>query len=150
MRRLAALLLAPAALTACGGDGGDALSKAEFIKQADAICTKFDRELRAIPQPKEASEIGAYAKRAAPIARQGVEDLRDLEAEDGFADQAKALIDGLDSDTDLFEQLGKAADADDRARIEQIAAEAEKRTTERQRQAESAGFKQCGIEDTSS
>jgi hypothetical protein len=149
MRRALAPLALLAALAGCGDDGGGELTKAEFIKQADAICTKFDARLKAIPQPKTAAEIADYADKATPVAREGVDDLRELEAPDDFAAQAKTLIDGLDSDVKLFEDLASAAAKNDTARLEEIGGEAERRTAERERQARSAGFKSCGIEDPS-
>lgn len=146
MRRATLTLALTALLTGCGGDGDPALSKADYLKQADAICAKFDRQLKEIKAPTKAEEIGPYARKATPIARRGVEELRKLKAPDDFKASADKLIDGLASDTDLFEDLGQAATKKDQARIEQIAEEAEKRTTQRQAQAEAAGFKQCGIE----
>lgn len=147
MRRAALVLTLTGLLAGCGGDDEKALSQADFIKQADAICARTDKALKAVPQPTKPEEIGPYAAKAAPIARKGVDDLRELEAPEAFAAKAKLVIEGLASDTDLFEDLGEAATKKDSARIEQIAEEAERRTSSRQKQAESAGFKKCGIED---
>jgi hypothetical protein len=57
---LACVGAAVAVLSACGSSG---TSKAEFVTQANAVCTKVDTRVKAIPPPdqKDLKSIAAYA-----------------------------------------------------------------------------------------
>jgi hypothetical protein len=109
LRPLLAALSAAALLTAAAGCGGDdkqadALSKPEYVKQANAICkaanTKVTAEAEkvftsAAPTP---AQIRSYAEKTFfPIIGQEVKDLRALPAPKGDEDTTKAIFDAVDA-----------------------------------------------------
>jgi hypothetical protein len=109
LRRLLTVLSAAALLTAAAGcgsddDKADALSKPEYVKQANAICqaasTKVTTEAEkvftgAAPTP---AQIKAYAdKTFLPVIGQEVKDLRALPAPEGDEDTTKAIYDAVDA-----------------------------------------------------
>lgn len=77
-----ALLLVPVLLVAaCGGGGGDAAagSKAAFVKQAEAICTKANTARKAEKTPTSAQELPAYVRRVVTLASDASAELNALE-----------------------------------------------------------------------
>jgi len=106
---LAALALALVA-AGCGssddsstGSGGEALTKAEFIKQGNAICKKGNDELEAKvtgafkSQPTEAQIAKFSTEEATPIIEDEVSQLKDLSPPSGDEDTVSALFDAIDS-----------------------------------------------------
>jgi hypothetical protein len=77
VRRLAPCVLV-AIVAGCGGSGGGSLSHAELIRRANAICAKFNQQLKALPQPKNPLEIGAYVEKAVPLEQVALRSLRNL------------------------------------------------------------------------
>src|SRR5919198_915461 len=99
MRR-ACLALAVVSLAAgCGGGGGGGgrLSKEEYAKQADAICTKYNAKLKALARPTGISELPAYVDRALPLARKGDDELWALKPPKDEEQTAKEWLDQKDS-----------------------------------------------------
>jgi hypothetical protein len=112
----AAALVSLAALVAgCGGgdsttDETVTLTKAEFIKQGDAICKKGNTEIEAgfedfaeandIPQDKEPSKaqgVKIVETVIVPGIKQQAEEIRALGAPDGEEQQVEDLLDSLDA-----------------------------------------------------
>lgn len=60
LQTIACVGAAALAMTACGSSG---TSQAEFVKQANAVCTKVDAQVKAIAQPTQSDlkSIAAYA-----------------------------------------------------------------------------------------
>src|ERR1051325_7728441 len=79
MRRFALVLLIVGLLAGCGGGSGR-LSKAEYAKRADAICTKYNAKLKALARPVGIGDLPAYVDKALPLARKGDDELRALKA----------------------------------------------------------------------
>ncbi len=142
-----------------GGSGGTALSKEDFISQADAICTKHDEEFvneiePTFPDgvdPTSASTSDADLKRfEEPLAAtqelraSQVDELRALTPPEDFQEQWDTVLAFLDSS---IEALGKAADAigdADREAVAAAFAEGEEGSDEADRIAKGYGFKVCG------
>ena len=72
MRRFALAFAVATLASGCGGGSGR-LSKAEYAKRADAICTKYNAKLKALARPTGISELPAYVDRALPLARKGAD-----------------------------------------------------------------------------
>lgn len=92
LRTAPTALLALALLTACsGGDGGsdggsggadaDGLPKAEFVTQAEAICTQANAQLEAEPQPTSPAGIEPYFDALVRIADDTTTELEELAAD---------------------------------------------------------------------
>jgi hypothetical protein len=149
-RRLAAaalLLVVP--LVACGGDdddddGGQALSKADFIEQADAICAAGDAELDeateeafAEGQP-DADTLEAYIDDVvAPNLRDQFADIRAL----GVPDEIDGGVDSLlDAAEDRLAEL-EAMSGDE---VLELFSAGEDPFAEVNAQADALGFTECG------
>lgn len=131
---IAIALLATGAAAGCGGDDEEPLSKAEHIKQGDALCKKYDAEIE--KQVKEMfPDLGENERPSeeqlktftgdviVPEGERLLGDLRDLSQPEGDEDTLNAIYDGFDealakveddpkvllSDEDPFEAPSKAA-----------------------------------------
>ena len=88
---LSAAILA-LALAGCGGGGGGRLSKDDYAKQADAICSKYNRKIQALGTPKTLADIGGFADRALKVTRQGNAELSGLKPPKNEDQTAKEWI----------------------------------------------------------
>lgn len=87
MRR--ALLLSTALLlTACGGDDG----KAEFVKQATAVCERAAQESGALKAPTAPAQFAPYADQLVRIAEQAQQDLEALELPEADRDELRTRV----------------------------------------------------------
>lgn len=102
--RLLALALA-AGLTlstaACGtSDGDDAISKADFIEKADAICKAGDAEIDKAGEDVDGSDaeaLNAYFKMAAEKSIAQLDAVRDLGFPEGDADTLEPILDKFEA-----------------------------------------------------
>src|SRR5690242_4702058 len=102
-----ALAFALAALAAgCGGSSR--LSKAEYVKRADAICAKYNAKIRALGRPTAISGLPAYVDKALPLARKGDDELRALKPPKDEEQTAKEWLDQNDSVVGSMERLRDA------------------------------------------
>lgn len=153
--RLSVMLIAVLAIAAvasgCGG-GGDAstasISKAEFIKKADAICTEggertqsnfaaFAKENK-IPEGKELTTAqweAAGTKVIVPALEQQAEEVRQLGIPAGDEAQIEAFLDGVDKAVEEIEENPK------------LAKSAPKLLTDAHQAIKGYGFKVCGPEE---
>src|SRR5919202_4191466 len=97
----------------CGGGSGR-LSKAEYAKRADAICTKYNAKLKALARPTGIKELPAYVDHALPLARKGDDELRALKPPKDEERTAKEWLDQSDSVVGSMERLRDAAKKSDR------------------------------------
>jgi hypothetical protein len=135
-KRLIAVLigvLAIAALAAGCGSSGDstettaALSKAEFIKQGDAICEKGSKQIEGeaeefaeennidTSKPTEKQQEEVIATVVAPALRNQADELSELGAPEGEEGKAAAILDALEAGAEELEDdpgtlLEKGAD----------------------------------------
>lgn len=127
-----------------GGDDEEALSKAEFIKQGDAICKKSGDKVDAAAEerfadlgrnePPSAAQIKTFAEDTIiPEISGQLEDLRELPAPEGDDDKVNEIIDAAD------EALGKVED-DPTVLLEQGGDPFEAAN----KLASDYGFKECG------
>ena len=84
----------------CGGESDDAPTKAEFVKQADAICQQSNDERIASTEklfkkynglPPKAVEEDFIAEEGAPVIREQLEQLSALDPPAGEEDEVDAL-----------------------------------------------------------
>ena len=102
-------LLAGALLAACGGD--DSPSKAEYVKDANAICKKTNDELNADvkkefgnqrPSQQQIEKFGTDT--VAPTIEDELSQLRDLDAPSGDEDTVNAIYDAAQDGVDALKQ----------------------------------------------
>jgi hypothetical protein len=117
MRRFAlAFVVVLAVVAGCGGSSR--LSKAEYAKRADAICTKYNAKLKALSRPTSIGGLPAYVDKALPLARKGDDELRALKPPKDEQQTTKEWLDQNDSVVGSMERLRDAAKKGDRAGIQ--------------------------------
>jgi hypothetical protein len=142
MRRVLLALAVVGLAAGCGGGSGR-LSKEEYVKQADAICTKYNAKLKALPRPTGISALPAYVDRALPLARKGDDELRALEPPKDEEQTAKEWLDQNDSVVGSMERLRDAAKKGDRAGIQTALNEATSANQSANRLARQLGLTVC-------
>jgi hypothetical protein len=109
------------AFAGCGGDdddasGGGTVSEAEFQKQADELCRKFQDDVDAkteefmstLDENSTPEEIGAvFVDEILPLFRQQIDELQDLPTPDQNAQEYEDLFNDLEDAADNLEQMAK-------------------------------------------
>jgi hypothetical protein len=106
--QIAAALASVAALGACGGSSSSykGLSKADFVTQAEAICTAGNTKIAKISaqfgskEPTIAQFKSAYINQLIPIFHSEVTDLRALKPPAADRDTIKKMLDELSTGVD--------------------------------------------------
>jgi hypothetical protein len=115
--RGALLLLAGSiVVSGCGGGGGDRLSQAEFVAKADAICQEYEAKLDALGQPQNEDELAEFADKAIPIAKDGREELGELNPPENQQENYDRWLEQGDRAIEIVEDLRGAAEDGDRPR----------------------------------
>jgi hypothetical protein len=105
-----AVALALCALALAGCDFGSDSGNAEFIRDADTICQRYERQIALIPQPQTfLRDFAVYMRRVVPIARDQNGELRNLEAPEDDAADFQRMITLMDQQLDLWAQAGEQA-----------------------------------------
>lgn len=118
--------------SACGSD--EALTKAEFIEQGNAICTNSNAQLEPIfddafdipddaTQQQEADALVEVIARATPIFEAQSSDLRGLAAPKEDKDTLELLFDDLEAALEEGTQVAEDAAAGDQAAIDLLESE---------------------------
>jgi len=97
LKRIVLLVVLGLSAAGCGGGGSDApaaLSKADYVKQADAICTTATTTLQGLTAPKNAAELGPYLTRSVGTAKTATDALDRLPAPAADAADLKAKFTG--------------------------------------------------------
>jgi hypothetical protein len=142
MRRLVLAFAAATFVVGCGGGDGR-LSKEEYSKQADKICTKYNAKIRALGRPTSIGALPAYVDRALPLARKGDEELRALKPPKDEEKTANEWLDQNDSVVGSMERLRNAAKKGDRAAIQAALTEASSANQTANRLARQLGLGVC-------
>jgi hypothetical protein len=142
MRLLALAVLIAGLLAGCGGGSGR-LSKAEYVKRADAICAKYNAKLKALARPTSIGALPDYVDKALPLARRGDDELRSLKPPKDEEQTAKEWLDQNDSVVGSMERLRDAAKKGDRAGIQTALNEATSANQTANRLARRLGLRVC-------
>jgi len=98
-------------LAACGGSAR--LSKQEFAKRADALCTKYTSDLQKLGQPQSFAELATFTDKAVPLAQKLIDDTKKLKP----PKDEQALVDQWNTQNqkvvDAIKALGDAAHKSD-------------------------------------
>jgi hypothetical protein len=104
---LAVALLA----TACGGGGSDEataqVSKAQFYKQAEAICAKVQKKLQV--ELAASKNVSKVFSKAAPLLKREAEELEALSGPEAVEEEVKPLIVNVSKASQLVAKEGVAA-----------------------------------------
>ena len=142
MRRFALALAVAGLVAGCGG-GRERLSKAEYAKRADAVCTKYNAKLKALTRPTSINALPDYVDKALPLARKGDEELRRLKPPKDEEQTAKEWLDQNDSVVGSMERLRDAAKKGDRTGIQTALNEATSANRTANRLARRLGLRVC-------
>ncbi len=140
----AALLAATVALAGSGCGGDEPLTRAEYVKQADAICTDYAARQAKLGGPKDVGDIARVAEQTKPLIEERLEKLRELKPPKAVEDSAEEAFDLIERQLPKIDELEDAARAGDAARIRSIAASATKLDQQARAKTRAIGLKVCG------
>ena len=114
MRRAALIALALVVLLpGCGGASGKPLTKENYASKADAICGKYNQQVKLLANPKNLSDLAKVADKTLPILDHAISDIRKLEppaSEKALSDQWLTQVRGLKDDLQEIRDKAKAGD----------------------------------------
>ena len=114
MRRAALIALALVVLLpGCGGASGKPLTKEDYASKADAICGKYNQQVKLLANPKNLSDLAKVADKTLPILDHAISDIRKLEppaSEKALSDQWLTQARGLKDDLKEIRDKAKAGD----------------------------------------
>lgn len=151
---VAVLGAAAVALAGCGGDddkdGDTALTKAEFIAQAGAICRDVKRAHEPYAKKVNALPKGVDLRRVAPLveatleeSREGLARLRALQPPPADRTAIVAYYTAAEALLEAHSQLADAARTNDRAAGQKVAATTAGLSSNERRLATAYGLKDC-------
>jgi hypothetical protein len=167
--KLIAVLVATVVILAagCGGDDADqtsqpaqsdapvpAMTKAEFIEQADAICGDMDARVKPIEAKYEqAADAGEYDT-AADLLREAVSEAAEtqteveaLEPPAADADTVDQYLEATRDGIGLVRRIADRLEDEDYAALDSLVAEAEQLDARAEGLAQGYGFRECGDGD---
>ena len=114
MRRAALIALALVVLLpGCGGASGKPLTKEDYASKADAICGKYNQQVKLLANPKNLSDLAKVADKTLPILDHAISDIRKLEppaSEKALSDQWLTQVRGLKDNLQEIRDKAKAGD----------------------------------------
>ena len=141
-RQAVAVALCALVLSGCEFGGSD--GSAEFVKQADAICARYERQISLIPQPRTfLRDFAVYMRRTVPIARQQNRELRRLQPPEDDAAEYRRMLALLDEQLDIAAQAGELAFRGNESAAQAALQESFGPAGEASRIAEEIGFFSC-------
>jgi hypothetical protein len=131
------LVMAVVALVAGGcGSKSERLSKSEFVKQANAICAKYEQRVQkrmaGIPAGDEA-QLARSIERVLPVIREGNDELRSLKPPDGLQGHYDRWMKIADAEVAAASKLQNALRKGDRQAIQSAFAELQTKDVDQDR-----------------
>jgi hypothetical protein len=145
MRRASLLaLLTLLLVTACGGGaGGKRLTKDEYASKSDAICGKYNQQVKALDNPSNLKELASVADKTIPILRNTIRDLRKLRPPKNEQDTVDQWLNEVGKlEDDLTEIRDKAKENDMRG-VQAVVPKAEEHNTNSNKLATELGMQVC-------
>lgn len=142
-RAVARLSVALAAVVVAGCGGSSTLSRADFVKQANAVCKRVNTKITSAGQATSAADVVRIGPAVVAAERKGLVDLRKLKPPKSLqADWTKILAD-LNLLTDNANKLVTAARKNDSAGAQQAANDSTQRQAEIDKLAGRDGLTNC-------
>jgi hypothetical protein len=129
-------------VAACGG--GSSLTKAELLKQGDAICATLTKSSAAVAQPANDKAKAAYLGKIVALAKRARADFADLDAPSAGTAVQKQLVDSLDTSIRTASKAQAAAAKGDFDLMGKLLETASKQGKAADAAAEKFGFSECG------
>jgi Rad3-related DNA helicase len=137
---LLTLLLA----TACGGGGGGPrLTKQEWASKADAICGKYNQQVKALDNPSNLQELASVAERTIPILGNAIDDIRKLRPPESEQETVDQWLDEVEKLQDDLEEIRDKAKDDDMAGVQAVVPQAQQHNTRSNELATELGMTVC-------
>jgi Rad3-related DNA helicase len=137
---LLTLLLA----TACGGGGGGPrLTKQEWASKADAICGKYNQQVKALDNPSNLQELASVAERTIPILGNAIDDIRKLRPPESEQETVDQWLDEVEKLQDDLEEIRDKAKDDDMAGVQAVVPQAQQHNTRSNELATKLGMTVC-------
>ncbi|HET9771064.1 MAG TPA: hypothetical protein VFS16_09265, partial [Acidimicrobiia bacterium] len=115
-----------------------------LVAEGDKICKRVNEQIAKEPEPVNAQDLEALAKKTVEISDPAIEDMEALEPPGDLEADFEKFVASLKEQRDLTEQIGQAAADGDTAEIQDLGAKAQKAQTEYRRLSDKIGFKECG------
>ena len=106
-------LLAVMATLLAAGCGGDAVTRAEWARDADAICAKYDRRFRSLRIAEELPALARVLGRAAELMEAERRELAALEAPDADSSEIRAMLEYMEKSGAAAHRAQRAARSGD-------------------------------------
>jgi hypothetical protein len=147
-RALAGAVAVAAFAAGCGGggDGGERLTKEQYIGAADAICAEVNQQLDALGEPGSFEEVVELAEAAIAIQEDALGQLRALNPPEADESTLNGAYDLLDQQVALGNELADAARDRNAARITEIVAELDGIDNQADQIARDYGLQECGTD----
>jgi ABC-type Fe3+-hydroxamate transport system substrate-binding protein len=154
MRKIAMALLTTVALAACTEEEpnsesnrnseGSALSKAEYIAQADAVCKEAETDINALDPPATSNDLDNYAAEVTDISDEAISDLRALRPPPADAEMLGQIVDNIERSIELLPDYVRATQAQDGPQMRDLEAQLQGIQDETTQLAHDYGFEECG------
>jgi hypothetical protein len=132
-------------LAGCGG-GDDRLSKAEWVRQADAICKRVNDRLEQTAQPESLAELVTVLDDGLADVRAALRDLRALEPPADLEEESEAWLGRVEAAADEIEKARDAAKKPDEQALSAALERGTKINDDGNRRARQLGLKDCAEE----
>jgi hypothetical protein len=114
VRQASLLAVALVVVVAAGCGGGDKrLSRQQYASKADSVCTRYNRQIRAVQRPSSLPDLGRSIDKLLPSFERALADLRRLkppESEQATATRWLAQVDRLEGDLKAVRDQAKRND----------------------------------------
>jgi hypothetical protein len=135
-------------VTACGGGGSSArLSKEEFQSQANAICAKYQKELKTVGTPKSLEELPDLVDQALAILNKEIDEIGALNPPEELQSDFDKLLAATERTTAAADDLSSAAKASDQAGVQKALDEGIAANKETNDLAGNLGLTECVAND---
>jgi hypothetical protein len=142
---LSALALSPV-LAGCGGDDDEALSKNDFIEQADALCASFEDRTDDIDEPESAEDLEAFLADLGTAVEAFRDDLAELEPPSDGEDVHDDFVALVDETLDGVRDAAAAAEDGDMERVSSLMEGLDESTSSMNDRLADYGFGTCAEE----
>ncbi|HKO74036.1 MAG TPA: hypothetical protein VJU01_01865 [Gaiellaceae bacterium] len=129
--------------TGCGGGGEARLSKQEFQTQANAICAKYDKQLKAIGSPTSIEEIPGLVDQALVILDKEIDEVSALKPPEELQSDFDKMLAATDRTKAAAADLSEAAKAGDQAAVQKALEEGNAASNDADELAANLGLADC-------
>jgi hypothetical protein len=129
--------------TGCGGGGEARLSEQEFQTHANAICAKYDKQLKAIGSPTSIEEIPDLVDEALVILDKEIDEISALNPPEELQSDFDKMLAATDRTKAAATDLSEAAKAGDQAAVQKALEEGNAASDDADELAANLGLTDC-------